>query len=614
MRKQVCTFLAALFFIAVFTQCNTGKIDNKTSNNTDTTLKYQSADPFKNSMAQSRFFTIDSKQDNVVEGDAGTIVVCPKGCFKSSKGEIVSDSVTIELAEALSLGEMILSNLTTTSGGNQLQTDGMIYFNAASHGEQLVINKDNPIHIEIPTKEKIPGMMAYKGIRDAKGNMNWINPKILDNYLVPIDLDQLDFLPEGFQAAVEEGMPYKGHVAATTTLTDSLYYSLSVSNGVDYMNGMEDVHLNEPYYNDSAVVVNGKYTRRSFETDHHAASVKSDSAETKNNWGIDPAIIKLIKSKKYQHTLIATKEFEKRLQVIFKTCNNTVLEIYTKNTGKNLYELDSLAAIATKGTSYENDFHDFYLQKLTNVKGADKYAELLSNYYTKQLAKIRADLQAAKEKVVKELNKKNKEMQQITDNYRKLLWQREKYRMQTYGFNWTETGWINIDTGTIPKTWGPQTLQITVQNSKKFDRIYTYVVYTTIKSLYRLNTDDNELFYVGNDEDKKMLMPKHNGAVAITIAYTGDTSYLAIKQFETGTDLQFTMLPERSSKDKIKEAINAYDKYAKENQISVDLQYMDKFYIEQLRQKALLKEREFIDSLWPIAYPCCPNTMAFAEK
>ncbi len=269
-----------------------------------------------------------------------------------------------------------------------------------------------------------------------------------------------------------------------------------------------------------------------------------------------------------------------------------------------------MAAIVMAGTQYAQDFHDFYLQKLTNVKNADKYAQLLSSYYDKQLLKTREALEASKEKLVKQLNKKNEEVEKIASGYRNLLWKREKYRMETYGFNWTGTGWINIDTGIIPKTWGPQPLQITIQNSKQYDRIYTYVVYTTIKSLYRLNSDDNTLFYVGNNDDKKMLMPKHEPATAIAIAYNGENAFLAIKQFETGTDTQLTMTPEAATKEKIKQAIKAYNKYAKENKISVDLEYMDKFFIEQKRQKALMEERAFIWSLWEIANPCCLDRVA----
>jgi hypothetical protein len=139
---------------------------------------------------------------------------------------------------------------------------------------------------------------------------------------------------------------------------------------------------------------------------------------------------------------------------------------------------------------------------------SDINAKLLKGYYDNQLAKVKSELLMNQEKLMNELKKKNEEAQKIADDYKKLLEKREKYRMETYGFKLTETGWSNIDKGTLTKDWYSESLEINIENGKQFDRVYTYVVYTSIKSLYRLNTSDNENFYVGNEEDKKMLMPK----------------------------------------------------------------------------------------------------------
>ena len=388
-------------------------------------VKFSKNDPFTASVSASHFYGIDAKQDNVVEGDNGTIIVFPRGCFKNTKGEIVEGNVKIELSESLSLDEMILSNLTTQSNGQPLETDGMIYFNATLNGEQLTVNKDNPVHIEIPTKEKKPGMMAYKGIRDEKGNMNWVDPKALDTFLVPIDFSLLDFLPEGFYTAVEHGMPYKNHQTANKELADSLYYSLSVTNGSELVKGLVNTDLNEPYYNKHNQVVKGKYTKQSFNVKPQLPDTlmrdSSNATDTCKYCGIDPAMIKAIKSGKYQHTLIATREFEIRLKVIFKTCHKDVLEVYAKNTGKNMYELDSMAEKLVHDNRYSHDFTRFYEQHLTNVKNADKYASLLEGYYEKQLRRIHEKLESAKEKWVKQLDKKNREAEKDADEYLSLI-------------------------------------------------------------------------------------------------------------------------------------------------------------------------------------------------
>jgi hypothetical protein len=597
------------FFIALISvilyQCNNSTITK--------TFKLYPNDPFKNTIVPSQTFDIDSKIDNVIEGKNGTIIVCPKGCFMNAKGKIVEDNVKIELSEALLLEDMLLSNLTTTSNGKQLETDGMIYFNATANGEQLSINKENPIHIEIPTAEKKAGMMAYKGVRDDKGNMNWIEPKELDKFLITVDIHSLDFLPQGFQTEVDKGMPYKNYKIATQGLTDSLYYQLSVTDRNALIQGFVPTNYNESYYNKEKQIVNGKYTSNSYLVNQNDDAV-TDSFISNLNFGIDPAIIKVIKSDQFQNTFIATKEFESRLKIIFKTCNNEVLNTYINNLNKNLYEVDSLAAITLGENQYQQDFINFSQQRLTKVKQADKYADLLKGYYKKQLSKVKSELEKGQEKLRKELNEKNKEAQKVADDYKKLLWKREKYRMETYGFNWSETGWINIDNGTLPKDWNEQPLEITVSNGKQFDRVYTYIVYTSIKSLYRLNTNDNIQFYVGNDEKKQMLMPKKEIGVAIAIGYKDEKPSLSVKEFETGSEPKFSLTLSPSSLDKVKEAIRPYEKNTKENMISIDLAFMAKFYKEEMRQKELKKENEFIMQLWEIAFPCFETEQVFRSE
>ncbi len=600
MKKRIIQTILVALSTVLFIQCNNDSVKK--------TVFILPNDPFAKTISHIQTFDLDSKQDNVVEGENGTIIIFSKGCFKNGEGEIVEDNIKIELVEALTLEDRILSNLTTTSNGKLLETGGMIYFNATSEGEQLTVNKDNPVHIEIPTWEKRPGMMAYKGTRDEKGNMSWIDPKPLDNFLTTVDIDSLDFLPEMFQIMVDAGMPYRKYKSATRKLTDSLYYSLSASNGSELVQGLTRTDLNEPYYDKNVKVVDGKYVDTSNLKDG-SPNEQGDTVVPKN-CGIDPAIIMVIKSSKYQNTLIATREFESRLKRIFKTCDNAILEIYIKNLSKNLYELDSMAAVMCKEKKYNNAYHafdDFSRMRLTKVKQADKYAKLLDGYFEKQLSNIKSKLEKGKEKVLKSLAKKNKEAQKIVDDYKKLLWQRERYRMETYGFDWTETGWVNVDNGDLPKDWGNAPLEIIVENGKQFDRVYTYVIYSSIKSLYRLNTTDNENFYVGNDIDKEMLMPKQKYGAAIAIGYKGDVPSIATKNFETESTPKFNLVLAPSTPDEVKEILRRYEEYSKENKIDYDLRVMEKMYIEKQRQKELIKESEYIKRLWHIANPCCAN-------
>lgn len=604
MKKKLLLIALSSLLTTLFINCKRNQIPE--------TVKIYPTDPFKSTMVKSQYFDINPNQDNVIEGLKGSIIIMPKGCFKDENDNLVESDVKIELAESLSMNDILLSNLNTTSNGQLLETDGMIYFNATANGKQLTINKDTPIHIEMPTNKKKPNMMVYKGVRDEKGNMNWTEPKEINNYLMTVDLNSLDFLPEGFQKEVERNMPYRNYTVANQNLVDSLYYSFSNFNG-RYALRVRNLNFNEAYYNRNKKVENGKYTDDSYEYkeggEDNGILIKSDTSKT-SKCGIDPAIIKVIKSEKYQNTLIATREFEARLKVIFKTCDNRILEIYIKNLDKNLYELDEMAvkALDEFGQDQREDFERFAQQRLTKIKNADKYAELLRGYYQTQLANVKSELEQNQAKVRKALEKQNIESENLIKDYKKLLFKREKFRMETYGFEWTNTGWINVDIGTVPKTWDEQPLEVAVNNGKSFDRVYTYVIYESIKSLYRLNTDDNEQFYVGNNQDKMMLMPKKERAIVIAIGYKSDMPSLAIQEFETGSKPKITVNLSSSDSEKVKQAINQYEKYSTENKISEDLKYMAAFYKDQQRQKVQEEEYTLMVRLLNFVEPCCAVT------
>jgi TonB family protein len=179
-------------------------------------------------------FKVDANKGKTIEGEQGTLVIIPPKAFVDEQGININGTVDFELVEALTLEDMILYNLTTTSNGKQLETGGMFYMNATQNGKVIKVNQNAPIYTETPTEEIKKGMLAFDSEIDSSGNINWITPKPLKKYLTKIDLNLLDFLPEGFANGVEEGLPYKNHKKSSNELVDSLYYAL----------GSEETHGN----------------------------------------------------------------------------------------------------------------------------------------------------------------------------------------------------------------------------------------------------------------------------------------------------------------------------------------------------------------------------------
>lgn len=563
----------------------------------ETVVKNHDKDPFKTTIASSHIFHINAKKDTVLIGQKGTVLVFQKGSFLDANANIVTDNIDIELAEALTLDDMLLSNLTTTSGGQFLETDGMIYFNATSEGKQLIVNSEKPVYIEIPTKERKYGMSVYKGIRDKNGNMDWINPIPIQNYLLPVDLFTLDFLPNGFAEAVEKEMPFRNYETANEKLIDSLYYSLYFETGNELIEEtLPNLDLKETYYgNESA---------------SEPDSLPLDSKKPPI-YGVDPAVIKTIKNEKFQNTLLATRQFEERLQKIFKICRTDIIDIYTHNLDKNLWELDSIVASVLDDNIYQEDFEKFALQKWASIKEPNKNLKLLKRFYEKRLKTIKNQLTNQRNKAVKAFNKKTKESKKLVKEYQKLLDKREAYRMTGYGFEMTSTGWLNIDRGVIPKDWDYSPLEFIVSNTDTFDRIYAYVIYTSMKSLYRLNSADSKTFYVGNENRKEMIMPKAEKAIGFVVGYQNEQVFSELIEFETNAQSELKFELKKTSDKEIKKSLTRFENYQTENSILEDLRYVDDVFMEKIRQDKWEHERMVMALLREVSSPVDSSFMRY---
>jgi hypothetical protein len=614
------------------------------------TNKLAPNDPFAATMVGSQTFEIDPNTENFVEGEKGTVVLVPAGAFLDKNGNVPKGKITVELAEALSVEEMLLSNLTTTSNGKPLQSGGMIYLNATTEdGEQLHVDTTKPLYIEVPTENKVAGMQAYVGIRDSAGNMNWVDPKPIVNYLVAVDLADLDFLPAGFYDTVRDNMPYRGHETADKPLADSLYYSLAVNDGSHLTDGLKNTEMNESQYNRNQKIENGKYDDQSFDIEpmnyipndsYRVIAVQENARDSAKPCGINPASIKVLKSKKFSTSFIATREFEERMRHIHPTCKQQLIDIYITNIGNNLWEADQAAYEYLKGISHSKaeTFKNFYEQKLTTVEGASKYADKLEKYYQQQLKKTETQLQDLKDKEIKELQKENEKVEQIKAKYRKTLWKREYYRNTRYGWEWTDLGWVNIDKpilveGNIEITvvrCGATKVETKLIDDNDYDRVYSYVLIPSLKSMYRLNTTDNKTFYGGSAVDHFLHLPCFGKVNIIFIAYKGEQSFFGITE-QTPINQQlifdFPAKLEAYTGSALKATLKKYNgSYAKENSIEKDLDFQFKFYKEQQRQQTLKSEQEFIQKLNAIRLRCClepkevgeddkielvPNTLSF---
>ncbi|MCE3228040.1 MAG: hypothetical protein K0S32_2591, partial [Bacteroidetes bacterium] len=95
---------------------------------------------------------------------------------------------------------------------------------------------------------------------------------------------------------------------------------------------------------------------------------------------INPSRIRAIWDGKFNNTILATKAFEERLKVIFQTCNPSILDLYIKNLDKELFAIDSAAAMIGSNP-LSSVFLDFSRRMDGGVNISDERELQLQNYF-----------------------------------------------------------------------------------------------------------------------------------------------------------------------------------------------------------------------------------------
>lgn len=146
-------------------------------------------------------YTIDTRVDNIIEGDNGTKIKIKKESFVDTKGNVIKDTVTISLIEALDPLSMVMGNLTTTYDGQPLESGGMIQVIATFNGENLELAANKNLLVAVPSDTLLPGMSIFEGARDTVGSFNWFNPVPIDD---PSGVDLEDTLADDIQFEFEK--------------------------------------------------------------------------------------------------------------------------------------------------------------------------------------------------------------------------------------------------------------------------------------------------------------------------------------------------------------------------------------------------------------------------
>lgn len=150
-----------------------------------------------------QYFAIADSGD-VVLSDEGVMISVPKKAFLKD-GKPYEGNVIIQYQEALSAEDIMLAGLSTMSGKNLLETQGMVSLKGfTKDGELLEVNPEVGVYIQVPVDEHKEGMQLYNGVKDKDGLIDWQDPVPLEKIPVPVDMSELDFYPKGYEDKLDE--------------------------------------------------------------------------------------------------------------------------------------------------------------------------------------------------------------------------------------------------------------------------------------------------------------------------------------------------------------------------------------------------------------------------
>lgn len=136
---------------------------------------------------QPQQFYINPNSDTVLQCEKGTLLYIKANSFKILNG-CKTKNITIKVKEDFLKSDIILDNLSTTSNGKTIETQGMVYTEANDcKGNKLNLIKGKDVVIYIPTDTIISEAKIFDGKRTPHDSiMNWTvsNTSVLECYTI----------------------------------------------------------------------------------------------------------------------------------------------------------------------------------------------------------------------------------------------------------------------------------------------------------------------------------------------------------------------------------------------------------------------------------------------
>jgi hypothetical protein len=387
--------------------------------------------------------------------------------------------------------------------------------------------------------------------------------------------------------------------------------------------------------------------------------------DLENTCGINPISIKAFVNEKYERSLLATREFMDRLNIIYKTCDKELLNIYINNTDKQLWEIDEMAyeylyekengksadsgpggevfhvekagfsaffsdgkllaqaseeapaedsdssaasEYAVEDASYSLYFKAFAKLKQTNVPNSHIYAAMIAKEYEKDvaaLAKEQKRIEKEYKKEIKEDAKARKAHTKRVEKYEMLVTKRVKSRMKAYGFKVETMGWKAIAEIKTAPAIVPEPLYVNINNYEQYDHYHTYFAVTDLGVIGKLNRNGDGQFIM--NEHRIINLPRYNSEKIklVGIGFKGKDIYYNSMDYSTEESGTVEMTLNKTPTFELKKILGRFSGRSWKHSIWHDMKQQKAFYAEMVRRRKLAQERNFRIKLHNIVYPCC---------
>lgn len=373
--------------------------------------------------------------------------------------------------------------------------------------------------------------------------------------------------------------------------------------------------------------------------------LSSSDTISKTSQFISPTKVMAFWKPQFNKTLLATREFERRMQSIHTTCDNKVLNLYTSNLSKSIQEIDEMAV----SMGYPV-FAEFAKEQIGALNPNSPHLKGLQSFYEREIKKLKRIVEANAKYDQKKKERRDKEIQKERDYeknrtqnrnqknfeeeftynldnvYKQLGIEKKKIAFRqftkTIGFTVFRGGAYNIDkyvydatvkrrsTVIVDPSTGKQA-QLTynpfsfdVKESNKYGRLYAYLFPSQLNSYQRIDGTKGKFNY------------PLNGDIAYDFAIVGISDqgyfYHEVRGVQKGNlgSLSLTTITEKEFNQKIT-SLNESRGIIKPMGIANELYWLIKEQKNYKEEKRRNENAEFRNKIKKVIFPCYQGEMRY---